>query len=62
MGVKFEVHYIVKEQKALVRVIVETNYVPISLHEIRNTMYSTATWENYEVTNIYTMGVPFFFC
>jgi hypothetical protein len=23
-------------------------------------MYNTATWENYEVTNIYTMGVPFF--
>ena len=44
MGVKFEVHYVVKEQKALVRVLsVGINCVPTSLYEIRYTMYSTAT-------------------
>ena len=61
MGVKFEVHYVVQEQKTLVWVLsVETNYVPTSFYEIRHTMYSTAAWENYEVTKIYAMGVPFF--
>ena len=61
VGVKFDVHYVVKEQKALVWVLsVETNYVPTSFYEIRHAMYSTGTGENYEVTNIYTMAVHFF--
>jgi len=62
VGVNGAVNYVVQEQKDLVTVLsVGINYVPAYLYEIRNTTYSTAIYESYEVQNICTTRFQFFF-